>query len=203
MIGFEAPAIDTKAIDNMAKQVQFAIIVALTRTARDCADAAKRNLADEFILKNKYTERGIRVTPAKKGPGEPFAEVYTRDKYIAQHEEGGTRQLPGEGWAPVAVRDVFGVAENKVLPKALKPNQIRNLKQHKGRRIFLADDWKGQKAIMAIHNGRPRMLYVHKQSVDIRRNEWFYDAVNQEWDKQFNKRYTEALGQNFGLKIAK
>jgi hypothetical protein len=195
--------IDTKALQKMGKQVDFAVVVALTRTARDCADAAKANLAKEFTLRNKYTERGIRITPAKKGPGEPFSEVYTLDQYIADHESGKKRDLPGEGWVPVSVRDVFGVSPSKVLPKALRAPVLRNQKIHKGKRIFYTENWKGRKAIMAIHEGKPRMLYAHSTTATIRKNEWFYDAVNQEWSNQFNKRYQEALGQNFGLKLGK
>lgn len=75
------------------KQVPFATAKALTQTAQEAQGAVKSGLGRKFILKNKWTEKGIQFQRAdKKDWPDCFAIIGSRDEYMVKQEEGG--QLP-------------------------------------------------------------------------------------------------------------
>ena len=75
--------------DVAAKRIPDAAAKALTRTAFDARDAVRDGLPERFNLRRPWISRGIGVTPAK--PRTLMAEVWSRDRFMALQESGGTK----------------------------------------------------------------------------------------------------------------
>ena len=84
------------------KEVPFATVVALTRTAGDAKDAVVEEMKRVFDRPTRWTLESMRVEPAKKTQAVPMAEVLWKDfadhgteggKYLRPQIEGGTRRF--------------------------------------------------------------------------------------------------------------
>jgi len=75
--------------DVAAKRIPNAAAKALTRTAFDARDAVRDGLPERFNLRRPWVSRGIGVTPAK--PSTRMADVWSRDRFMALQESGGTK----------------------------------------------------------------------------------------------------------------
>ena len=101
-------------IVRTANAVRFASVDAINHTAFQCRKAAQKSLRDKFTLRNKWTERGILVEKATKQ--KEYAEVFSRDWYIAQREEGGNRVVPkkntlGEAAFEIPTKSFFDLVQ--------------------------------------------------------------------------------------------
>ena len=97
---------------------------AINHTAFRCRKVAQSSLADTFTLRNSWTQRGILVAKATKQ--KPYAEVFSRDWYVAQREDGGERITPkkntlGESALEIPTKSVFELIQQvtgrKIIPK--------------------------------------------------------------------------------------
>ena len=80
----------TEHLSELAQQhVPNAAAKALTRTAFDARDAVRDSLPERFNQRRPWISRGIGVTPAK--PRTLMAEVWSRDRFMALQETGGTK----------------------------------------------------------------------------------------------------------------
>lgn len=107
-------------------QMPFAAARALTWTAKDAQQEIKRNLPQQFILENKWTEKGIRITPADKKNLE--SEVYFKDEYMVKQEEAATLLPSGSHIAIPASsrgRSPVKTASGRIR-KGLYPGQLLN-----------------------------------------------------------------------------
>ena len=101
------------------KQLPFAIAGALNATAFDARKAVKKNLFKKFILRNKWTERGVIVVKANKH--ELTAWVNLNRGYMYDQEEGGTRTPGGQSIAvPMGVRK----DKKRRITKAKRPRAL-------------------------------------------------------------------------------
>ena len=77
-----------RALSVLEKQIPFATALALTWTAKDVEQALKDSLPQTFTIRSNYTERGIRITPAKKS--NLAAEVGSLSPYMEAQVVGQT-----------------------------------------------------------------------------------------------------------------
>lgn len=92
-----------RALSRMVdKQAPFATAVALTRTAKDAQKTLRHDLARQFTIRDHWTEKGIRIRPARKADWpRQVAAVGSRDQYMARQASGGIKR--GRGGRRVAV----------------------------------------------------------------------------------------------------
>ncbi len=189
------------AIGKSAKQVRFAGILSLTRTAVIAQKDVRKSLDKNFELKNKWTALGIRIKPAQKGDKpEPFAEVFSKDWYISQHERGTKRDVPKKA-------DRFFIPGNdfesilkinpdkKLIPKKYKMDRILKGKIN-GIRPFRTRI-KGQEVIAVRKTKKSRtigILYIlEDEPVRIRGKSWFDETVRKSYDRNIEQVYNKAL----------
>ena len=102
-----------------AKRIPDAAAKALTRTAFDARDAVRDGLPERFNLRRPWISRGIGVTPAK--PRTLMAEVWSRDRFMALQETGGTKT----GKLAIPVGPMAQTAQTRVIPKSQWPKALR------------------------------------------------------------------------------
>ncbi len=200
-------SIDTlgpRVVDT-TKQLRFAGILALTRTAVAAKDNVKANLQKEFTLRNRWTQGGIRITPAKREP-QPFSEVWSADWFIAQHETGIRRKPPGTGdfQIPSFIRQVAGLPEDKLIKRNLRAKSLfdkiqsgARLPKIAGHRPFLAIAVDAGLGIFVRSSGDRlpiRLLYkIQDEPVEIDKNVWFFPVVDKTFDQEFDGIYSKAV----------
>ena len=109
----------TEHLSELAQQhVPNAAAKALTRTAFDARDAVRDSLPERFNLRRPWISRGIGVTPAK--PRTLMAEVWSRDRFMAAQETGGTKS----GKLAIPVGPMAQAAQTRVIPKSQWPGQV-------------------------------------------------------------------------------
>lgn len=149
--------------DLAANQLPFAAARALTWTGQDAQKEVKRQLPQRFELRNNWTEKGIRIKPAKKNLME--ASVFTKDDWMFLQEEGGIKvpsgkrlAIPSDEWRREGGQR--GVIKGKNRPKALI-NAMK--KSNSGTRAFIATMPDGTEGIFKRRSGQRLpldMLYV-------------------------------------------
>ena len=108
--------------DLAAKRIPDAAAKALTRTAFDARDAVRDGLPERFNLRRPWISRGIGVTPAK--PRTLMAEVWSRDRFMALQETGGTKA----GTSAIPLGPMAQKARTQVIPKSQWPAQLAQKK---------------------------------------------------------------------------
>lgn len=201
-----------KKFQQLNKNVKFAGVVALTRMAiqgrLDVIESAKRN----FTLRNKWVIRGIRYKRADIKQPEPFSEVFTKDDYMYEHEEGGNRVLKMPGYVHVGTRQIFGIPPMKVIPRSLYGANLDWTQKGSARKRVI----KGKRTFKKIFTSRsgrqkigrfieestqtfkPIKLMIMEQAttpVKIRKRPWFKPAMDKSYDKNFQKIYDAAWDQ--------
>ena len=198
-----------KTIEQTSKQARFASILALTRTAKNAQREVKKSLQRNFRLRNKWTQGGIRIKPAMKtDKPEPYAEVFSRDWYIAQHEEGARRRVPKElkaFWIFGKEFDTLtGQSFYKMPAKKYRAGQILKTKIG-GNLPFKTRSRRSEKEIIAVRKAKSGrsigVLYVlEEEPIKIEDRGWFEPVVDKAYDETFQKEYESALA--FALKTA-
>lgn len=193
-----------KKLGKLSKSMRFAGILTLTWLAKDGQAAARESLVRNFTLRNSWTKNGIRITPATKQTEE--SEVYSKDWYIAQHEEGIRRDPPqGDVFQiPSALREVLGLPATKIIPKSKRGKNIVG-KKIKGNRPFVARMRNGKTGIFVrtSEDQYPiRLLYtLQRQDVKIDKKPWFFKPIDLAYERNIDKRYDEAV--RWALRSAK
>lgn len=109
----------TEHLSDLAQQhVPNAAAKALTRMAFDARDAVRDGLPERFNLRRPWISRGVGVTPAK--PRTLMAEVWSRDRFMALQEAGGTKI----GKLAIPVGPMAQTAQTRVIPKSQWPGQV-------------------------------------------------------------------------------
>ena len=190
-----------KEILKTGRQIRHASIDALNHTAFQARKAAQKSLDKEFTLKNKWTEKGILVEQANAG--KEYADVFSRDWYIAQHEKGTKRQPPkrntfGDAEFEIPTENFFdfiqGVNRKTIIPKKFKPKSLLKIKVN-GNRPFLVDSKHTQNKYKGIYvrtkaERHPiRLLYgLSDKEQRIQKKSWFYIPVQITFMKRTSKR---------------
>ena len=132
-------------LSDLARQrVPNAAAKALTRTAFDARDAVRDGLPERFNLRRPWISRGIGVTPAK--PRTLMAEVWSRDRFMALQEAGGTKT----GKLAIPVGPMAQTAQTRVIPKSQWPGQVMAKKSvfYRAGSVF---ERRGEKRILALY----------------------------------------------------
>lgn len=209
MPGFDAI---TDSLKNYEKQTKFAVAKALTQTAFQARNQARDDYQKKFTVRTNFPIKGIRAKPANKKDDPIQAEVFSIDWYLADHETGQSRVAPKSGLRtfeiPNVVRELTGTPENKRIPKKYKAQTIVD-KIDSGRRptsiagnspflIRRGGRSNKRRLFVAVRTSKKRLpiriLYVlQPDNVRIKKNEWFFPAVNKVYRDQFPKNYEKAL----------
>jgi len=183
-------------INKYQKNINFAVAVALTKTAKTIQGQVVKNLKEKFVLRNTWTARGIRIKPATKTDLE--SEVYSLDWYIDEHDQGGTRkptEVKEKIFWVVAVKHQTIINSNKVIPKKYRPSNI--LRQNiNGNRPF-KNKLKSGAQIIAVRetkNTHPiTPLYIGvDQAIHIKGRKFFESDSKKIYNNEFEKNLDDA-----------
>lgn len=148
-IDFDSHRFKTWLSDLEKKQIPYAISGALNGVAFRAQRAIRANLKKKYTLRNKYTEKSIRVEKAKKNNLQSI--VGTEADYLLEHETGGIfKNKKSRNYSvPQQVRRTKrGIVSKSKYPSRLKSKNIRltNAKNRKGK--ILLQFQKGKKPIV-------------------------------------------------------
>lgn len=186
-------------VGNVAKEANFAAVVALTRTAQSAQQAVKDRMAAEFILRNRYTQRQVRMKPATKR--DPVAAVYLTPEadYMIIHETGGTKRPRGNHIA--VPTDEVWPNRRRVLPLGKRPRELA--KKSTKRKPFLMIPKSGARLIVQ-RVGKERLpvrvLYSLSRNPEVRKRLQFIETVTENFRGRFSQEFVTAFEE--GLKKA-
>ena len=132
-----------------AKRIPDAAAKALTRTAFDARDAVRDGLPERFNLRRPWISRGIGVTPAK--PRTLMAEVWSRDRFMAAQEQGGSHPDA----RPIPAGRLREMAQTRVIPKSQWLDQVKN-KPTVFYRAGMLFERRDERRILALYLLRPK-----------------------------------------------
>ncbi len=135
--------------DVVAKRIPDAAAKALTRTAFDARDAVRDGLPERFNLRRPWISRGIGVTPAK--PRTLMAEVWSRDRFMAAQESGGSHPDA----RPIPAGRLREMAQTRVIPKSQWLDQVKN-KPSVFYRAGMVFERRDERRILALYLLRPK-----------------------------------------------
>jgi len=196
-----------KVFKRVAEDASFAGAVALTKTAQLGQAEVKKHLEKKFNLKNSWTARGIRITPATKKNLQ--SEIYTLDDYIAYHDKGAVRSdrkdflVPGKGFQKVTGID----PKKRVIPKKFKrpavfkkqfPIKVIGGKGSKGKaKPFVLKLRSGKEMIAVRQTSKEKPLdilyYIHKGSIKLKGRRFFEQPTENIYNKKFQEEYDKAF----------
>jgi hypothetical protein len=115
--------VDIPSIAAIRGEIEFEVVKALTRTARDAADAVKADMPTKFTLRRDWITKGIRFEAATKA--DPVARVYSMDELMEKQEFGEVHSPKGKHVAiPAQVRS----RPNMLIPLSRMPRKILDQK---------------------------------------------------------------------------
>ena len=189
-IDLPVPDLIGRVRDVKRKQIPFATALALTVTAADGQKAVRKTLGQRFILRSKWVSAGIRTKKATKRKLQSV--VFSRDKFMADHEKGGVRTPRGVTFAiPRKVRK----DKRRKITKGQKPKAVLARKN-----VFVGKTNTGKPAIYKKVGkaGRLVILYfLHRGRVRLkprlRMKETVRAVTRKVWKKNFGRAFARAL----------
>lgn len=186
-------AIDVRAtardLDRLArKQAPFAVALALTRTAQAAQKALVASLPQKFVIRNGWFAKGIRVESARKADWpHPRAAVYSKDKFAALQETGGTKI--GKSGGSVAVPVKVRRTPKQTLPPSRWPGALLRKPGH-----FVLQTARGP--VLARRRGaKVEVLYGFERSVKVKPRLGMVSTVQNVARKRFAHEFEKALAQ--------
>lgn len=107
------------------RQLPFALARGLTWLAQDAQKEVRRELPHRFIIRNHWTEKGIRIDMSRKN--DYRVTVYTKDPYMDRHEEGAIKRPKRDSHLAIPdkiVRTKRGIIRKRDLPDQLRSRNI-------------------------------------------------------------------------------
>jgi hypothetical protein len=168
----------TANLSNLARrQVPFATARALTSVAYDARDEVRRQLPKRFIIRRPWVAKGIGVERATKANLE--ATVFSRDKFMAQQEEGGTKT----GKQVIPVGRLAQKARSEVIPRSQWPGRLMARKS-----VFYRAGTLFERRGKEIH-----VLYLLGRQVKVRPKFGMEQTVHMVALRNFRRRFEEAM----------
>lgn len=127
---------DLAKVKNLPKQIRFAQVSALTKTAKDVQVQIQNAIPRTFRVRTDWTSErrktGIRVRAAKKADQIPTATVSTAANWLWVHESGTPKTAhPGSGkpvkGAPIKGREKLGGGGFVAVPSSSVPRDARGI----------------------------------------------------------------------------
>lgn len=190
-----------RTLAGVPKQADFAVVVALTKTAKDIQKEIKTvELPKQFALKNTHTARGIRITPATKRKIE--ATVYTMDWYMDDQDEGGIRKPLNSDffWVPTKgfIRATGVDFNKKRIPKKFRPSRLITKTKINKNKPFMMKSPHGR-TVIAVRRDKTRypldVLYSQVTEKKIKKRPFFQMPSGRIYDKKFFGHYSEAYNK--------
>lgn len=186
--------------NHVLKQAKFALAVALYETARECADQVVQELPKDFVIRNTYVGKGIRVQPqgsfairrSASGISGMEARVGTVDDFMARQAIGGVKKGKSRRMGvPLQIRQ----KKEDLLPKRKWPSALL-----KKKRTFIAPTGKGKSGLYQRTSERQypvKLLYAFRSQIMVRPR-WDMQSIvenkaKQVYDKNFRVAYVRAL----------
>lgn len=145
------------------KQINFALILTYTRSAIAAQKATREYLPLGFVIRNAFTQEGIRTQPAEKTS--PSAYVYARTSgafsigYMVLHETGGIKRPFGKYLALPRNVGRGKAARGRtqgIIPRENQPKKILQREEYDGKRAFKIDE----KTLPRQRHGLPYGIYT-------------------------------------------
>lgn len=172
--------------DLQLRHAPFATARALTDAARDARDAVRADLPHRFNIRKPWVAKGINIEGATKS--HLVAHVFSRDAFMSEQEDGGTRAKSLARAIPVG--RLGDVHQNKVIPQSQRPRALLAKKNvfYQSGKIF---ERRGKNI---------ETLYLIRKSVRIRPRFGMALTVRsvalRVFARYFEDRLIEALGKN-------
>jgi len=166
--------------DVAAKRIPDAAAKALTRTAFDARDAVRDGLPERFNLRRPWISRGIGVTPAR--PRTLIAEVWSRDRFMAAQETGGSHPDA----RPIPAGRLREMAQTRVIPKSQWLGAVLK-KPTVFYRAGMAFERQGEKRIMALY------LLRSQRKIKVQPRFGMADTVRSLFLRDFYRQMEKAL----------
>ncbi len=188
------------ALSRIPGDVEFAGVVALTRTGKRIQLVIQAQADAKFNLKNKFTIRSVRLSPATKQNIE--ARIFTTYEALTVQDEGGTRRrgisyIPGRGFERATGID----PKKKVIRKRFKGPNIGEVSFKAGKKRARPFTLKsGGKEFIAVRQAGASnpldILYLTvRGSVRIPKREFFEEPGEKEYNEAFEIEYDRAFEQ--------
>lgn len=109
-------SVNSSPLEPVARQVPYALALALSRTARDAQDEVRADLPHRFTIRTPYTVRGIRASGASKAD---LNAVVSAPDYMALQETGGTRTPARSRYLAIPSAQV--IDRSRLVPRGMRP----------------------------------------------------------------------------------
>ena len=172
------------------KQIPFASALALTVTAADGQKAVRKTLPSNFVIRSTWLSSGIKIAKATKK--RLVSKVFSRDAYMLDQEEGGTRTPVGQTFAiPRGIRK----RKTSRVTKGQRPSVVL----HKPN-VFIGRTRTNKPAIFRRVGKAGRLVllfFLHAGSVRIKPRLGMAKTVKRvarkNWKKNFGKAFAKAI----------
>ena len=167
----QANALASIIFQRFEKELDFAIVLGLTRTAKAGEEAVQEGLSDRFTIRRRsFLEKGIVIDPATKAV--PEASIISRDDFLARHELGGIKR-PRQGKS-LAIPQEGLIAPSRVLPARLRPRNIlgrstifpMEIEGHEGTLRVIAQRQRRKRKRESSRNRRERLGLLRLSAAD-------------------------------------
>jgi len=113
--------ITSELFREIEEELDFAVVVGLTQTAKAGERAVEANLGDHFqVRRGEFLRSGLLTIPATKA--NPEAQIIARDDFLARHELGGIKR-PRSGRALAIPQDELG-APGGIIGASFRPRAV-------------------------------------------------------------------------------
>jgi len=187
--------------DVAAKQIPFATALALTRTALDARDAAKRQLDDDLTIRSKWIFSGIQINKAVKRDWPHTASevgIAENRAFLIDHIIGNSRRKSRKG-SRVAIPNT-GEIKRTTTGRIPKAKHVSSLKSKTNRKAFTITSGKTGRKILVRRETKGRyplkFLYAFESHVSIEARKFrFIEAVTKEAGRVYDKNFGRALAK--------
>jgi hypothetical protein len=183
-------------LKKAAKNAHFAGAYALTQVVKICREAVRASIRDKFTLRNKWTEQSTQIKTADYKDEIPFAEIFVRDKYLAEHEAGETRRLDRDQAVPLP----FLFSETKATEQKPIPRAMRAAALARSGKAFVKNARSGKAFVFVKAETGIKPVYAlqddtlgQSESYDVKKTPFFEEPVQAAFDRNIESEYDKAF----------
>lgn len=183
-------------LKKAAKNAHFAGAYTLTQVVKICREAVRASIRDKFTLRNKWTEQSAQIKTADYKDEIPFAEIFVRDKYLAEHEAGETRRLDRDQAVPLP----FLFSETKATEQKPIPRAMRAAALARSGKAFIKNARSGKAFVFVKAETGIKPVYAlqddslgQSESYQIKKTPFFEEPVQAAFDRNIESEYDKAF----------